>query len=113
MNLMQPNPLTETSIAVADNIQNTEEVRIGLQLRWGEEEARPLKAKRKCRPEHFKDGEMRGGKFPKLSNGTTDDNGQYIGSSSSNGTTLNRTVSHDGQRGMCTVLILLHTLLNT
>ncbi|XP_015765116.1 PREDICTED: uncharacterized RING finger protein C2F3.16-like isoform X2 [Acropora digitifera] len=57
---------------------------------------------RKRRPNQLENGEMHGGKSPKVSNGSTDDNGQYNGSSSSQGPTLNKTsvpeiVSYDGQ----------------
>lgn len=104
---MQPNPLTETSVAVAgNNITSTEEVKIRRQ---------PSKeTSRKRRLKQLENGEMRGRKIPKVSNGSTDDNGQYNGSSSFQGPTLNETpvpkiVSYNGQRGMCTVLILYCT----
>ena len=100
---MQPNPLTETSVAVAgNNITSTEEGKI---------RGQPSKeTSRKRRPNQLENGEMHGGKFPKVSNGSTDDNGQYNGGSSSQGPTLNNTsvpeiVSSDGLGGMFTVLI--------
>ena len=104
------------SIAAASDITNTEEVnKIRRQLWDSKAEAKPFKAKPKRRLKELEDEEMRGGKFPKLSNETTDDeNGLYAGSLSSKGTTLNETpvpegAYHKGPRGMCTVLILLHT----